>query len=43
MTTAAPSAASFFAMAAPMPLDAPVTTATFPASFFEVLFITLVS
>ena len=30
--TDAPSAASDFAIAAPMPLDAPVTTATFPLS-----------
>jgi hypothetical protein len=27
--------ASSFAMAAPIPLDAPVTTATLPSSFFE--------
>ncbi|MGH9841580.1 MAG: hypothetical protein ACREEM_22745 [Blastocatellia bacterium] len=33
--TAAPSAASRFAMAAPIPFDPPVTTATLPASFFE--------
>src|SRR5215471_15343472 len=33
MTTAAPSAANAFAMPAPIPFDAPVTTATFPFSF----------
>src|SRR5437588_3057174 len=32
-TTAAPSAANCFAMSAPIPFDAPVTTAIFPASF----------
>jgi hypothetical protein len=33
MATLAPSAASRRAIAAPMPRDAPVTRATFPASF----------
>jgi len=33
-TTAAPSAARCLAIEAPMPLDAPVTTATLPVSFF---------
>src|SRR5262245_21018021 len=37
--TEAPSAARCFAMAAPMPLDAPVTTATLPESVFEFVFI----
>ena len=32
MTTDAPAAASAVAMPAPMPLEAPVTTATFPVS-----------
>src|SRR5437667_3778246 len=36
--TDAPSAANAFAMLAPMPLDAPVTTATFPASFLLMSF-----
>src|SRR5439155_18996212 len=34
-TTAAPSAARCVAMAAPIPLDAPVTTATLPDSFCD--------
>src|SRR2546423_254094 len=33
MTTDAPCAANSFAMPAPIPFDAPVTTATFPFSF----------
>src|SRR6266403_1023777 len=33
MTTAAPSAANSLAIPAPIPFDAPVTTATFPFSF----------
>src|SRR5205823_13145478 len=36
-TTAAPSAARCVAMEAPIPLEAPVTTATLSASFFVVL------
>src|SRR6516225_524905 len=39
---AAPSAASAFAMAAPMPLDAPVTTATLPVSLFDFAFIRII-
>ena len=38
-TTDAPAAASDLAMAAPMPLEAPVTTATFPVSLFMGLFL----
>ena len=38
-TTAAPSAARCFAIAAPMPLDAPVTTATLPESFLLLIFV----
>src|SRR5712692_6684789 len=36
--TDAPSSANAFAMLAPMPLDAPVTTATFPSSFLLMSF-----
>src|SRR5215472_11138776 len=35
MATTAPSAASRFAIAAPMPREPPVTRATLPSSFFE--------
>src|SRR5262245_45020502 len=37
MATAAPSAARWTPIEAPMPLDAPVTTATFPLSFADTL------
>src|SRR6267142_5344531 len=37
MTTDAPSAAKCLAISAPMPFEAPVTTATFPSSFFAML------
>src|SRR5438874_13542979 len=37
MTTAAPSAARCVAIEAPMPFDAPVTTATFPSSFLGMM------
>src|SRR5712691_5346378 len=36
--TDAPSSANAFAMLAPMPLDAPVTTAAFPSSFLLMSF-----
>ena len=35
MATAAPSEASRFAIAAPIPREPPVTSATLPSSFFE--------
>src|SRR5258708_5715063 len=35
--TEAPSAARCFAIAAPIPFDAPVTTATFPLSLFDII------
>src|SRR5205823_842554 len=41
MTTAAPSAASCLAMPAPIPFEAPVTTATFPASLLLSIFLFL--
>src|SRR5882757_330680 len=39
MATFAPSAASRFAMAAPMPRDPPVTSTTFPSSFLVIVFL----
>src|SRR5262245_6000308 len=40
-TTAAPSAARCVAMAAPIPLDAPVTTATLPDNFCDMIMLPL--
>jgi hypothetical protein len=40
-TTAAPSAASRFAMASPIPRPEPVTIATLPANFFSAILLIL--
>src|SRR5579863_587721 len=39
MATSAPSAARRLAIAAPMPREPPVTSATFPSSFLDIVFL----